>query len=211
MGSKKLLASVRMQSETLEKLSETPVRIRVATPEDSLRLSAFARKCFSDTFEGTTSDDNLREYLASAFSEEIQLQEILDTQSTILLATTTASRDESGNAADREGQKEVWLGYGRVIESEPEDCVTGPVPKIELQRLYVDRSVTRGGIGSKLLLASMEEVVERGGKTAWLGVWEYNYRAMAFYERHGFTKCGGHPFLLGTDAQTDLIYQLKLP
>ena len=155
LGSKKLLASVRMYSDSPEKVSNPHVQIRVATPEDSLHLSVFARKCFYDTFDGTTSDENLREYLASAFSDEIQLQEILDTRSTILLATSTDSPIERGNAGDKEGQKEVWLGYGRVIESEAEDCVTGPDPKIELQRLYIDRSDTRGGIGSKLMAASM--------------------------------------------------------
>ena len=37
----------------------------------------------------------------------------------------------------------------------------------------------------------------------WLGVWEHNLRAIAFYRKCGFVQCGAQPFLLGTDLQTD--------
>ena len=42
-------------------------------------------------------------------------------------------------------------------------------------------------------------------KTAvvWLGVWEFNPRAIRFYTRHGFKKVGDHKFVLGNDAQND--------
>ena len=39
----------------------------------------------------------------------------------------------------------------------------------------------------------------------WLGVWEENHRANAFYRKHGYAEVGEHVFMLGADAQRDLI------
>jgi hypothetical protein len=44
----------------------------------------------------------------------------------------------------------------------------------------------------------------------WLGVWEHNHRAKAFYERWGFGAAGVEIFRLGNDNQTDLLMQLAL-
>jgi ribosomal protein S18 acetylase RimI-like enzyme len=50
------------------------------------------------------------------------------------------------------------------------------------------------------------EVLRRHGHTLWLGVWERNERAKAFYHKHGLRDAGAHVFMLGTDAQTDRIF-----
>ncbi len=47
--------------------------------------------------------------------------------------------------------------------------------------------------------------MEQGAKTLWLGVWERNDRAHAFYEKCGFADVGEHIFLFGTDPQTDRV------
>ena len=39
----------------------------------------------------------------------------------------------------------------------------------------------------------------------WLGVWELNHRALAFYRTGGFGKGGARLFRLGDDVSTDLI------
>ena len=42
------------------------------------------------------------------------------------------------------------------------------------------------------------------GKTfLWLGVWEKNPRAIAFYTKQGFALAGTHSFVMGDEAQTD--------
>ncbi len=53
--------------------------------------------------------------------------------------------------------------------------------------------------------ACLEEVARGGYQTVWLGVWEHNLRALDFYRRWGFETVGSHTFLLGSDAQTDLV------
>jgi RimJ/RimL family protein N-acetyltransferase len=51
---------------------------------------------------------------------------------------------------------------------------------------------------------------ELGGRTLWLGVWERNPRAIAFYEKCGFRDVGSHDFWVGNDCQTDRIMVTEL-
>ena len=39
----------------------------------------------------------------------------------------------------------------------------------------------------------------------WLGVWEHNEPAKAFYTKWGFKQFGAHDFVMGDDRQTDLL------
>ena len=50
-----------------------------------------------------------------------------------------------------------------------------------------------------------------GATRVWLGVWEKNARAIAFYAKCGFRDVGSQPFLLGSDLQTDRVMEALLP
>ena len=39
----------------------------------------------------------------------------------------------------------------------------------------------------------------------WLGVWEHNTKALAFYQRFDFYRIGSHSFFVGQDEQTDFL------
>jgi ribosomal protein S18 acetylase RimI-like enzyme len=60
------------------------------------------------------------------------------------------------------------------------------------------------------MLEIKRQAKSRGARTLWLGVWEHNARAIAFYRKHGFRQIGSHPFLLGQDLQTDLEMAVSL-
>jgi len=44
----------------------------------------------------------------------------------------------------------------------------------------------------------------------WLGVWERNARAIAFYRKQGFEVVGEQEFMLGADRQRDLVMARRL-
>ena len=44
----------------------------------------------------------------------------------------------------------------------------------------------------------------------WLGVWEQNPRAIAFYTKWGFVEVGAQTFRLGSDLQRDLVMAREL-
>jgi ribosomal protein S18 acetylase RimI-like enzyme len=51
---------------------------------------------------------------------------------------------------------------------------------------------------------------ENNSKWVWLGVWEKNERAIAFYKRWGFERFSEHIFMLGNDAQTDWLMKKNI-
>jgi ribosomal protein S18 acetylase RimI-like enzyme len=57
-----------------------------------------------------------------------------------------------------------------------------------------------------LLMRAVEDAARaRDAVTLWLGVWERNVRAQAFYRKQGFTVVGSQIFTLGSDPQRDLV------
>ena len=75
-------------------------------------------------------------------------------------------------------------------------CVKGfiRVKEKEIQKLFVEPVLQGKGIGEALL---MHAVREKGAYALW--ALEKNERAIAFYERHGFSKTGGRM----TEEDTD--------
>jgi RimJ/RimL family protein N-acetyltransferase len=53
------------------------------------------------------------------------------------------------------------------------------------------------------MAAVVRAAAARDIPSIWLGVWERNARAVAFYRKVGFLDVGSHVFVLGTDEQTD--------
>jgi GNAT superfamily N-acetyltransferase len=96
------------------------------------------------------------------------------------------------------------IAYAQLCGGHVPECVTGTKP-IELKRFYVSREWHGHGIAPPLMERVRSEARQRGAETLWLGVWERNERARAFYVKCGFTKAGEHIFLFGTDPQTDLV------
>ena len=64
-------------------------------------------------------------------------------------------------------------------------------------------ALARKGVGPALMQACMDIAKELKKSVIWLGVWEKNSRAIAFYQKWGFEKFGEHIFPIGDDPQTD--------
>ena len=47
--------------------------------------------------------------------------------------------------------------------------------------------------------------MERNKEKIWLGVWEKNENAIAFYKKMGFVQTGAHSFYMGDEEQMDFI------
>jgi ribosomal protein S18 acetylase RimI-like enzyme len=58
--------------------------------------------------------------------------------------------------------------------------------------------------------ACIDQASKIGHRTLWLGVWEHNTRARAFYEKWEFRDVGRHIFQLGDDRQTDILMERTL-
>ncbi|MGI9546777.1 MAG: GNAT family N-acetyltransferase [Flavobacteriaceae bacterium] len=84
------------------------------------------------------------------------------------------------------------------------------VHSLEIERIYVLQEFQGKGIGQWLLSRIKEFAQKEGKRYLWLGVWQKNNNAIRFYETHGYTKFGEHPYFIGKDQQTDWLMRLDI-
>ena len=171
----------------------SPFSIRVGTLNDAPVLAALGAKTFYDTFSAHNTVEDMNLYLQKNFTLEHVEKEINDPASIFLLA--------------RDGDSVV--GYAKLRSSEQPNEL-GDVPGLEIERIYSAKEYLGKKVGKALMLGCLAIAAKEGFKTVWLGVWEHNPKAIAFYEKWGFEKFGAHSFMLGTDAQTDLLMKKNL-
>lgn len=187
--------------------SDAPqVRIRRADAStdasaDAALLAELGARTFYETFAASCRPEDMRAHLAAAFGTAQQQAELADARSTFLIAE---ARDGAEDAATAIGYAKLFAG----AEETPE-CVEGHAP-VELARLYVAREWLGSGAGAGLMRELLSEARRAGHETMWLGVWEHNERAIAFYRKWGFEVVGEHIFQVGDDPQNDLLMARQL-
>ncbi|MFL6253999.1 MAG: GNAT family N-acetyltransferase [Pyrinomonadaceae bacterium] len=169
------------------------VTIRRADAVDAGLLTELGARTFSETFAADNNPEDVAAYLASSFNLAQQAAELADPAATFFIA-------EVGGVA---------AGYAKLHAGEPAEGVGGAKP-VELVRLYVSREWLGRGVGEALMRACVDEAQRAGHETIWLGVWERNGRAQAFYRKWNFRAVGEHVFQLGSDPQTDILMERAL-
>ena len=161
--------------------------IRKATEADAAQLAEFGARTFFESFGADNTPEDMRSHLDSAFSPQKQLAELRnpDIETLIVIAP--------------EGS---WAGFAQLRAGKR----SAGVPEqgsVELWRFYVDKAWHGQGVAARLMQAAKQVARRRGATTLWLGVWQRNARAQAFYRKHGFAKVGNQVFVVGSDPQTD--------
>lgn len=169
------------------------ITIRPGTVGDAVVLAEFAATSFREAFGDDNRPEDLALHLARSYGPHQQGAELADPAITTLLAED----------ADR------LAGYAQVRPGAPPPCVPAD-GVLELWRFYVGRPWHGRGVAQALMARVVAVARGRGARTLWLGVWERNPRAQAFYRKVGFERVGGQTFLVGTDPQTDHVMALPL-
>jgi GNAT superfamily N-acetyltransferase len=169
------------------------VMIRRADSADARLLTELGARTFLETFAADNSPEDMAAYIASSFNLAQQTAELADPAATFFIA-------EVGGVA---------AGYAKLHAGEAAEGVGGAKP-VELVRLYVSREWLGLGVGEALMRACVDEAQRAGHETIWLGVWERNGRAQAFYRKWNFRAVGEHVFQLGSDPQTDILMERAL-
>lgn len=81
---------------------------------------------------------------------------------------------------------------------------------LEIERIYVLKEYHGKKIGKLLMEKALKIAKLENYERVWLGVWERNLKAISFYKKFGFTKFDTHLFMVGNDAQTDILMKLEL-
>lgn len=166
------------------------MKIRKATIEDAAALAEIAERTFRDTFAKDNTPEDMETYVASAYGEALQRRELEDPDHLALLGI---------------GDDGHVIAYTQMRRAQTEHG------EVEIARFYVERGHHGQGLAQQLMNAAMDAAREMGATTVWLGVWERNARAIAFYGKCGFHDAGSKPFLVGSDLQTDRIMVRVIP
>ncbi|EHD13825.1 protease synthase and sporulation negative regulatory protein PAI 1 [Commensalibacter intestini A911] len=156
-------------------------------------LQQIARQSFYETFAEVNSKEDMDAYLMNNLSLE-QLKKEMDEP---LSAFYMAKLDQ------------VYVGYlkvnlGHAQHEFKEDNA------LEIERVYVLQKFHRKKVGQALYAHAFSIAKEKEVDYVWLGVWEHNYKAMAFYKKNGFVPFSQHEFVLGTDHQIDILMKKVL-
>jgi GNAT superfamily N-acetyltransferase len=170
-------------------MSSSPYILRGATSGDAGLLAALAARLFEQPFGAANDPDDMRFYLARAFSPETQRAELADPDRAVWIAEDSAS---------------VPIGFAQLKRGKSGPGVTDSQPA-EVERIYADQAWHGRGVGAALMQACVDQARTWHCGVIWLGVWERNPRAIAFYAKAGFTAVGRQTFLLGNDVQHDLV------
>jgi GNAT superfamily N-acetyltransferase len=162
--------------------------IRHGVSTDAAALAELAARTFSDTFAADNRPEDMGLHVAQAYGPLQQGRELVDPDIATLLV----------QAGDQ------LVGYAQLRRGPAPACVNGEAP-IELWRFYVAQVWHGQGIAQALMRRVDAEADRSSARTLWLGVWERNERAKAFYRKCGFVDVGAHVFMVGSDAQTDRI------
>jgi diamine N-acetyltransferase len=169
------------------------LRIRRATPEDAALLADLGARTFSATFAKDNTPEDMSAYLEASFSHQKIAAELADSDATFFIAEV----------------EQIPCGYAKLKKGALPANVTNS-KTIELERLYTLPEYFGKGVGDALMKSCFETAKQAGFEAVWLGVWENNLRARAFYRKIGFREVGDKIFQLGSDVQTDKVMEYAL-
>lgn len=167
--------------------------IRYANPEDAGLIADLSRKTFHETFGYVNTKENMDKFMTEQFSREKLVKEVTEPGNTFLLAF----------------DDDVPVGYVRLREGKKFPEFEGK-DSIEIARIYSINTYLGTGVGQQMMRQCIFIAKELKKEIIWLGVWEKNPRAIAFYTKWGFEKFSEHDFLLGDDQQRDWLLMKKL-
>jgi diamine N-acetyltransferase len=169
------------------------VKITKCNHEDLKILRDISVETFNATFKDQNSPDNMKAYLESAFNLKQLEKELSNRFSEFYFVYFN---------------HEV-AGYLKVNTHNAQSEEMGE-EAFEIERIYIKKKYQKHGLGKYLLNKAIEIATESNKKEIWLGVWEKNVNAIAFYKKLGFVQTGAHAFYMGDEEQIDLIMKKAL-
>ncbi|WMX53405.1 GNAT family N-acetyltransferase [Peribacillus sp. R9-11] len=164
------------------------INIKKCTLEDSRKLQEISYETFNETFKHQNSPENMNVYLERAFNLKQLEKELSNISSQFFFVYFD----------------NVVAGYLKVNTNDAQSEEMG-AESLEIERIYIKKKFQKHGLGKYLLNKAMEIAMERNKKKIWLGVWEKNENAIAFYKKLGFVQTGAHSFYMGDERQMDFI------
>ena len=165
-------------------MANIEITIQPANTSDLATIQKLGFETYVDHFSSLWSPEGLRDFLAQDFSDNaLELTLSQPNQHQWLIAY---------NASD------LPIGFSKTNWSKP-----NPISSTlgaELQKIYLLKSSSGVGAGTKLLKTTIKSAALRDEPSIWLDVLKNNTEAQKFYSRFGFNPVGEVPF--NTDSES---------
>ena len=181
------------QTRNTINIDNAHVSIRPLEDDDLRTLQKLSIETFVDTFIDSNTADDLASCIDSLYNTE-------------KLARELSAKHSYFYFIEVEGQVAGYLKLNtryEQTEGQRDDS-------LEIEHLYILPRFKGLHLGSKLMNFALNLAKEKDKKRVWLGVWEHNEPAKAFYSRWGFKRFSQHTFPVGSDPQTDELWELEL-
>mgnify|MGYP001028387125 CR=1 FL=1 len=157
-------------------------------------LQKLAKKTFFETYAPYNSAENMQHYLDTNFSIKKLKEELSNPDSAFYAALNTEKQH---------------IGYIKLnlrsAQTDLQDQNT-----MEVERIYILQEFQGQKAGQFLLNNALEIARKNHVDNLWLGVWEKNIKAIAFYKKNQFTNFATHIFRFGDDEQLDILMKFEL-
>ncbi|MFJ5769643.1 GNAT family N-acetyltransferase [Psychrobacillus sp. NPDC093180] len=164
------------------------IHIKECTIKDSSKLQKVSYETFNETFKHQNSSENMNAYLQKAFNLKQLEKELSNASSHFFFVYFN---------------NEI-AGYIKINTNDAQLEKMGD-DALEIERIYIKNQFQKHGLGKYLFNKALEIAQESNKKKIWLGVWEKNDNAIAFYKKIGFVQTGAHSFYMGDEEQIDFI------
>ena len=168
------------------------IKIEPCNYEQLEQLQVISYETFDETFRHQNSPENMKAYLEKAFTlQQLEKEWVNDSSRFFFLY-----------------HDDELAGYLKVNVDEAQSEAMGE-DALEIERIYIRNKHQKRGLGKMLFNKALEVALDLGKQKVWLGVWEKNENALAFYQKLGFVQQGQHSFYMGNEEQIDLIMVKK--
>jgi len=167
------------------------IAYRDAGADDAALVAGLFARSFVETFGHLYAPEDLGSFLegvtAEAFAAEI------------------ANPEFAIRIAEEEGKAIAFAKLGP-----PSLPIEAPAGTLELWQIYVLKPWQGQGVANDLYSWAEARARQRGGTHLQLTVYIDNHRARRFYDRRGFVAVGRYDFMVGSQADEDIIMRKVL-
>ena len=172
--------------------------IKKCTLEQVDVLRDLAITTYYETFSDTNSEALLQKYFKESLSIEKLSAQLQEAASEFYFIYSETDHTQTTPA-----------GFLKLNVNHAQTDLMDPTA-LEVEKIYLLKAFLSQGLGKQMINFSIERATQQGKKHLWLGVWENNFPALAFYKKMGFKQFGTHDFDMGGDLQTDLMLTKQL-
>lgn len=173
-------------------------KVRSARPDEAAAVAELAQATFPLACPADMGEDDIRDYIDGHLTTSHFAAHLADPDADVLVC------DDGG----------ALLGYALVFHGDAAAPAEGlgvtVSPASFLSKCYVRPAAHGSGVAKRLLDAAAASASARGAAGVWLNVNYENFRAMRFYEKHGWRHVGFTEFKVGQRLHRDPVYEIRL-